>query len=201
MLVDIEISIYRRYDITNCVQHLPRHHRRPHPTIDQWNGKLVERQPHAPQHHQDAAYDHLQKETAVRPTTNSNTQRHRPQAYRKIRVPRRSPQQQHELRRTMGCHLIKNQPSNLLTQETQTHGFHGRQARVHLQKLDPEPVHLRRTLASISINKSKKGNASTTTSLLKRHRNIHRQSPASAQHQAHGGLSERTMRQHRPTYP
>jgi hypothetical protein len=55
---------------------------------------------------------------------------------------------------------------------------------VHLQKLDPEQVHLRRTLASIGINKSEKGSASTTTSLPKRHRDIHRESSACAQHQA-----------------
>jgi hypothetical protein len=67
-----------------------RHHRRPHLTIDQWNGKLVERQPHASQHHQDAAYDYIQNETAVRTTTNSNTQRHRPQAGRQTRVPGRT---------------------------------------------------------------------------------------------------------------
>ena len=79
---------------------------------------------------------------------------------------------------------------HLPSQETQTHGFHGRQARVHLQKLDPEPVHLRRTLASISINESEKGNANTTTSLPERHWNIHRESSACAQHQARGGFSE-----------
>ncbi len=44
--------------------------------------------------------------------------------------------------------------------------------------------------AGLSINKSKKGNASTTTSLPKRHRDIHRESSACAQHQAHGGFSE-----------
>jgi hypothetical protein len=49
-----------------------------------------------------------------------------------------------------------------------------------LQKLDPEPVHLRRTLASIGINKSKKGNASTTTPFPERHRHIHRESSACA---------------------
>jgi hypothetical protein len=40
--------------------------------------------------------------------------------------------------------------------------------------------------ASISINKSKKGNANTTTSLPKRHRNVHRESFSCAQHQAQG---------------
>ena len=109
---------------------------------------------------------------------------------KKIRVPRRSSQQQHELRRTMGGYLIENQPSHLPSKETQTHGFYGKQARMRLQKLDPEPVHLRRTPASISINKSKKGNASTTTPLPERHWYIHRESSACAQHQARGGFSE-----------
>jgi hypothetical protein len=76
---------------------------------------------------------------------------------------------------SQGGNLIENQTSNLPSQETQTRGFHGRQIGVHLQKLDPEPVHLRRTLASIGINKSKKENASTTTSLPKRNRHIHRE--------------------------
>ncbi len=58
----------------------------------QWYGKLVKRKPYASQYHQDAAYGHQQKTT-----TYSNTQRHRPQACRKIRVPWRSSQQQHEL--------------------------------------------------------------------------------------------------------
>jgi hypothetical protein len=88
-----------------------------------------------------------------------------------IRVPRRSSQQQHELRPTMGGNCFKNK-SNLPSQETQTHGFYGRQARVHLQKLDPEPVHLRAPLLASASTRAKKGNASTTTSLPKRHRNI-----------------------------
>jgi hypothetical protein len=142
------------------------------------------------------------QKAAIKPTTtHSNPQRHRPQACRKIRVPRRSYQQQHELRRTMGGNLIENQPSHLPSKETQTHDFHGKQARLRLQKLDPEPVHLRRTPASISINKSKKGNASTTMPFPERHRHIHRESSACAQHQAHGGFFERTMRQHRPKNP
>jgi hypothetical protein len=72
---------------------------------------------------------------------------------------------------------------------------------VHIQKLDPEPVHVLRTLATVDINKSKKGNASTTTSLPKRHRNIHRERSACAQHQAHGGFFEQTIRQQDPNHP
>ncbi len=116
--------------------YLHRHYRRPHSAIHQLHGKLVKRKPYASQYHQDAAYGYLQKTTTVNTTTYSNTQRHRPQACRKIRVPRRGSQQQHELRRTVGGDLIENQPSHLPSKETQTHGFLGKQARMRLQKLE-----------------------------------------------------------------
>jgi hypothetical protein len=73
--------------------------------------QMVKRKPYASQYHQGAAYGYQQKITTVNTTTNSNTQRHRPQACIKIRVPRRSSKQQHELRRTMGGNLIENRTS------------------------------------------------------------------------------------------
>ncbi len=42
------------------------------------------------------------------------------------------------LNNNMNYGLIENQPSHLPSKETQTHGFHGKQARLRLQKLDPE---------------------------------------------------------------
>ncbi len=47
---------------TSSVQHLHRHHRRPHPAINRWHGKLVKRKPYASQYYQDAAYGYQHKQ-------------------------------------------------------------------------------------------------------------------------------------------
>ncbi len=96
------------------------------------------------------------------------------------------------------CMFLSEKGENLYlsSQEAQTHRFHGRQTRMsQYTYID----------ASISIDKSKKWNAITTTPFPEGHRRIHTKSSAFAQHQAHGGFFERTMRQHRiikdPNHP
>ncbi len=187
------------------VQLLHRHHRRPHQSIDGmaiWSKENHMRLNTIKTQHMVIS----KKQQSSQQQLTANPQWHRPQ------VPRIRDSKGHlfyEKYEYLG--VVLNNSLNydarwdVTSSQTNPHiyllnGFHGRQACVHLQKLDPEPVHLRRTLVSIGINKSKKEQRHFLN-VISTELHIHREISACTQHQAHGGFSEWKMRQHCTKYP